>query len=707
MTTRSASVKDASLSTDELSQSSPTSTFDDGRVTGRSSPSSSSPEPTLNLYGGATVQYVGLTGDNGLDYLPPSTLDSQNDSGRGVVDGKLCVRVSDDSVDPSHFRVIRDVDNHRNGSRPIVSASGQTLPRSSTPADIFKVVAPHGPALVSLYFRLVHPSFPILSRERTEQPFLALATSTSTHQKHANRDSEPAVAPMVAGLLIVAMHWWSFDPSLCKLPRPDITVLRDFIENACKTDVRVPRLVTVQTFLFEYSILTSLSELHPFEAWAAVGSMVSTSQNLGLHQNPERWKIQPWEITTRKRLWWAVFVTDKWLSHSLGRSSHIHHDDWNVPFLEAGDFEEVNTGSKHFMAMASLSCILSDTLDLLYSTRTVSNLIRDISATLNAALPLLERCDAWLVQLPPELSVNTHGDQMMAGADDEEDLNPSGSLHLAYFVVRISLHRAILRCKGSTPQSCRSEAVRTMQEIAHWTKTLSAKHILALWFSHSRYNFSIVSNFMLALLFTSRTQDEFTALYKILQTYRWNLRVHSNLFPTLVGSALHRVDDFCQGGVEGMMKLWKNRAAPFKFRSNAPTVPSSPKLTALSTLDTASILDTSLSSPSLPPPGSTIDYPLEDILSPTNGGSPLSTGSSHELQFQFEDFMMFDNLDGVGVQMGHSGVEHTAGGGDQFDPFAAWGFWDNTQQFSDFLQFGGQGTGKDQNQFNGILATGT
>lgn len=58
----------------------------------------------------------------------------------------------------------------------------------------------------------------------------------------------------------------------------------------------------------------------------------------------------------------------------------------------------------------------------------------------------------------------------------------------------------------------------------------------------SKVNFSTVGTFFLALLFTSREEDEVRELQRMMESYRWILRIHSRNSPGLTDLALSRLD---------------------------------------------------------------------------------------------------------------------------------------------------------------------
>jgi NCS1 family nucleobase:cation symporter-1 len=62
---------------------------------------------------------------------------------------------------------------------------------------------------------------------------------------------------------------------------------------------------------------------------------------LGLHQDPDKWNIAPWEKRLRKKLWWAVFYTDCWSAVSHGNPPHISYESFTTP---PPDMDDLRSG---------------------------------------------------------------------------------------------------------------------------------------------------------------------------------------------------------------------------------------------------------------------------------------------------------------------------------------------------------------------------
>ncbi|CAO3579607.1 unnamed protein product [Absidia cylindrospora] len=69
--------------------------------------------------------------------------------------------------------------------------------------------------------------------------------------------------------------------------------------------------------------------------WLLGGWAVRLAQGLGLYRDCEEWDIPKSEKETRKRVWWALYVTDRFHSASLGRPISIRDEDNDAGYPDA------------------------------------------------------------------------------------------------------------------------------------------------------------------------------------------------------------------------------------------------------------------------------------------------------------------------------------------------------------------------------------
>jgi len=277
------------------------------------------------------------------------------------------------------------------------------------------LVRPYGRALVDLYFRIIHPSFPIMHKKVFLEKY--------------DRTYREFTPPVLAAVYILALNWWNYNPNLVNLPKPDVGKLEKLVPKFMSDVLNRPKLSTVQAGLL-------LLQRPDGDSWALTGQLVAVAQNLGMHLDCSHWKIPEWERSLRKRLAWALFMQDKWGALIHGRPSLINLDDWAVKVVETRDFpetaddddeeegsSEIEKGQLTFIHMISLTEILTDVLNTFFTLRAISELENEgenaMMVTLERAKPIQLRLKEWHTRLPSCLNV---------GETRARKLSPTGNI---------------------------------------------------------------------------------------------------------------------------------------------------------------------------------------------------------------------------------------------------------------------------------------
>lgn len=350
-------------------------------------------------------------------------------------------------------------------------------------------VSPHGPELVKIYFRIVHPSFPILHKN----VFL---------EKHGRSYRE--LTPIGLGAVyILAMNWWSYSPALSNLHKPDCKELESKVIAMLFEAHRRPKISDLQGGLV-------LMQSPNVASWQLTGLLVAMAQNLGINADCSDWQIPDWERGVRKRVGWALFMQDKWGALVFGRASHIRSDDWDVQALDHTDFPEtakdddkeegsadIEKGKKTFMEMVTLSEIVAEILDTFFTLKTLRGQ-RSIHEVLDLAKPIQLKLKSWYGYMPSALAVDNTVPRKLSSV---------GYLHLAYYTAEITLHRAILRTHLALdfqprPASeihlldiTRQAADARFRSAVEFVKRLKAEHFQSFWYFSSGKCFAIVGVF--------------------------------------------------------------------------------------------------------------------------------------------------------------------------------------------------------------------
>lgn len=431
---------------------------------------------------------------------------------------------------------------------------------------IEKFVAPHGQILIDLYFRIIHPSYPILHKK------VFLEKYSRTHREFS--------APLLAAVYVLAIQWWDYDPQLNRFPKPNVLrILKIGLTNYLLEILKRPKLSAVQAGLLLLQCknivrhnnssgdanqpglaqngpenLDSLS-LSDFSEWVLCSQVIALSEELGLGLDCRDWKLPKWERGLRKRLAWAVFMEDKWLSLKNARPSHINDLNWVVQSLAEEDFPEkhgdgdlkegssdIDNGKKNFMNMVELAKILSDIINEFYSMRAIQE-VTDVSQVLKIAKPLQLRLRNWYHSLPIELQMTSV---------QQRKLCSNGYLQLAYFATELTLHRKIITTMYQQSSSgapvprelesvCRTAAKTRLLASIEFVRDLKPEHIHSFWHSSSSANFTLIGTFAAILYMSLSTKEESDFYRDHIFNYRWILKISSKGFDQ-VGDALLELD---------------------------------------------------------------------------------------------------------------------------------------------------------------------
>lgn len=415
--------------------------------------------------------------------------------------------------------------------------------------EIEKVVAPHGRKLIDLYFRIVHPAFPIIQKNVFYEKY-----------ERSPREFSP---PLLAAMYILAINWWDQDDALSPLPRPNVRDLERLVRTTLPDAMYRPKLSTVQAGLL-------LSQRPEGDQWAPTAQLIAIAQELGLHLDCTNWKIPLWEKGLRRRLAWGLYMQDKWGALVHGRPSHIFASQWAVQPLGGNDFpdveweeddvdakQDIEKGRTLFMQMIQLSQILAEILETFYTLQAMQNVTnagaQGTHLVLSLAKPIQLKLKEWYAALPASIRMDSTYQTPMANANPNR-LSSIGYLHLGYFATEITLHRRIVRSLASThppPGSpndppnitvspsgstasdnyvlhiCRNAAKARLISAMDFVNRLTPSHLRAFWYFASKTNFALIGTFGSLLWATSPGREEAEWYRRRLGEYRWTLSVSS------------------------------------------------------------------------------------------------------------------------------------------------------------------------------------
>lgn len=204
--------------------------------------------------------------------------------------------------------------------------------------------------LIQHFMNRTLPALPILNHVRLE----------------ASLRGWQGVGMFPSALLVgIFAHSAVYEPCLRRHQKRFWSILLHVLDN----EYRQPRLQTLQLEIFN---LAGRPIINPGGNHLGICRAVGAVQLLGLHRDSSNWKLPKWERSLRKRIWWALYVHDKWNSYTYGRPVNIEGERSNIPPLtfEDDDWGKTRPPDKVgeiscFIALCRLSVILENLLPLL------------------------------------------------------------------------------------------------------------------------------------------------------------------------------------------------------------------------------------------------------------------------------------------------------------------------------------------------------
>ncbi|KAL4886987.1 fungal-specific transcription factor domain-containing protein [Aspergillus karnatakaensis] len=427
-----------------------------------------------------------------------------------------------------------------------------TLPDKSSASETQRIsdldqieasIQPFGPALVKVYFQIVHPLYPILDKG----VFL---------EKYARsyREFSP---PLLAAVYLVALDWRLFDRALTKATRvPDTALLEDLAMRTMNDDMKRAKLSTLQAGLLLLQRVRSTSTTLPSQ-------LLALGQSLGVHVDCSDWTVPEWEKSLRRRLAWALYMHDKWGAIVHGRPSLIpvqidngNFSDWDVgpctwaDFPEATDHEnediqgivDAGLGRAAFIQLIELTKIFSEIVATFCSVGATKKggLLSQIgtTGTMGLAKPLVMRLREWHSTLP---------DNLQLGTTYSHRLSTNGPLHLSHMAAELTIHRALLRTlSADTPPALRSTiraaARARLASAMKLIESLQPEHTQSFWGFSAASQVAMIGSFAGLLWATSAETEEAVEFVNQLERLRWALQMRASAAPFL-HEALRMLDD--------------------------------------------------------------------------------------------------------------------------------------------------------------------
>ncbi|KAI9485279.1 MAG: fungal-specific transcription factor domain-containing protein [Benjaminiella poitrasii] len=188
--------------------------------------------------------------------------------------------------------------------------------------------------LLKIYFANIHPVLPVVNKTRFLQQY---------------RDQADTYPPsdLLNAMFGAAARFVECEALLRKSkttpPPPDtfwdvpLGWSDQFFEQAqtiISTSAATPTISKVQAIILIHNHSGNLDSKSS-ACWLLGGLAIRLAQGLGLNRDCEEWDIPESEKQTRKRIWWSLYVADRFHSASLGRPISIRDEDNDVGYPDA------------------------------------------------------------------------------------------------------------------------------------------------------------------------------------------------------------------------------------------------------------------------------------------------------------------------------------------------------------------------------------
>ncbi|KAG7786511.1 hypothetical protein KL910_003911 [Ogataea haglerorum] len=347
---------------------------------------------------------------------------------------------------------------------------------------IQQLFSPHIPKLMVLFLKHVNSYFPVFSRGR--------------FNTFAKQDPKVFPSVLFGSLLAVTVDWWHRHPELSLMECPTVESLVSVTRATILAETSNPCYGTLQSCLLLSQKLTLENvELDGTQELSLLSVAFTICQSMGINVECRHWNIPDWEKRVRRRLWWTLFIQEKWFSISLGRASLIAKEAWNVAMVDGSDFafypdswgsqEHHEYEVRIFSLIVSVTMVIDDLGGLNSSP---------LSPAYDSARLLIQRIDS----LRNENSDIFNLDQILCGG------RSAAALVVAAVTAKVLIYSALLRLIETQTiedhvarAKIEKECLALTAEVLEILGRLRPHHFDSFWYSWSRFNFATIANFFL------------------------------------------------------------------------------------------------------------------------------------------------------------------------------------------------------------------
>ncbi|KIW90259.1 uncharacterized protein Z519_08903 [Cladophialophora bantiana CBS 173.52] len=411
-------------------------------------------------------------------------------------------------------------------------------------------VGTHGPSLVRLFFKHVHPVYCVVSKVR----FL-----------RAYKEDKLSIPASLRGVVYgMGAVYWKQDPVLRTVHRPfEQYELFLAAQTSLERELEAPNLWKLQAcLLMLHEKAAGNGTFETPRTWTLSAQAVACAQMIGLHRDPSTWNIAPWEKSLRKKLWWATYVTDTWASVSHGNPFLIHATTYTTSNLDMDDlrFDEdvpgdlkdmvdvasasfdVSTAAR-FLELVKLTQILHNLLDTAFSDHAYRAAMLDLASQETRLLKIQRELESWHSLMPLCVTMNYTRTRF--------HFRNNAPLHLAYFATQVLLFRALMTpasmaAKSNPLSSLRrffGAAIEQLGAFLAFMNEITLEGLRAFWGRRKssfipcdnlekckltevdgRSQLILIGNFLIHLFLLSSSPEQVSGTFRLLEHFHESLQ---------------------------------------------------------------------------------------------------------------------------------------------------------------------------------------
>ncbi|KAF9196290.1 hypothetical protein BGZ50_001039 [Haplosporangium sp. Z 11] len=287
--------------------------------------------------------------------------------------------------------------------------------------------------LLNLYFRFIYPSSPIF----IQRTFME-------HHRHNRPDLSQV---LILNAIFCNACWYSDDPVM----KQESTKYFNRAKIILDETYHISRISTIQALVLMSHYQYANGNYSG--GWLYTGMATQIAYDIGLHRQDVQ-VDEPETAEIMRRVWWVLYISDRFSSGILGRPMSIRDEAFNVKIPSADRIPEMfgeDTVEHPHESERIISCRLLWAVKLFIQMGKVLNMMHCIEAEINDAflaeisrtqLPQLHNnLTSWFMELPDELTY------MPYTMSPDSNCPPSPStalLHMCYYTCLIMLHRPYL-----------------------------------------------------------------------------------------------------------------------------------------------------------------------------------------------------------------------------------------------------------------------